>query len=187
MPRPRLPSLSLLDNGLATAPLKPSRWFGLRTSVAPGRGRESKELIKKSEQFFLSERDSGYRAMRLRRLRVLPMLHSNGYKMANPTVLGRLGDEELTQLFTGYRYKPYFVEGDDPEAIQQLMAATVDAVIAEIHAIQDDARSKRSGTLPVWPLIVLRVRKVGLDRSLWTVSPWRAGGAHTRCRSVIWR
>jgi len=125
--------------------------------------------------------------MRLRRLRVLPMLHSNGYKMANPTVLGRLGDEELTQLFTGYRYKPYFVEGDDPEAIQQLMAATVDAVIAEIHAIQDDARSKRSGTLPVWPLIVLRVRKVGLDRSLWTVSPWRAGGAHTRCRSVIWR
>jgi xylulose-5-phosphate/fructose-6-phosphate phosphoketolase len=97
--------------------------------------------------------------MRLRRLRVLPMLHSNGYKMANPTVLGRLGDEELTQLFTGYRYKPYFVEGDDPEAIQQLMAATVDAVIAEIHAIQDDARSKRSGTLPVWPLIVLRSPK----------------------------
>jgi xylulose-5-phosphate/fructose-6-phosphate phosphoketolase len=90
---------------------------------------------------------------------VLPILHLNGYKIANPTVLGRLGDGELTQLFAGYGYKPYFVEGDDPEAMHQLMAATFDTVIEEIHAVQDDARSKRSGTLPVWPMIVLRSPK----------------------------
>jgi xylulose-5-phosphate/fructose-6-phosphate phosphoketolase len=90
---------------------------------------------------------------------VLPILHLNGYKIANPTVLGRLGDGELTQLFAGYGYKPYFVEGDDPEAMHQLMAATFDTVTDEIHAIQDDARSKRSGTLPVWPMIVLRSPK----------------------------
>jgi len=90
---------------------------------------------------------------------VLPILHLNGYKIANPTVLGRLKDEELTQLFTGYGYKPYFVEGDDPEPMHQLMAATLDAVIEEIRAIQREARSKRSSGLPVWPMIVLRTPK----------------------------
>ena len=90
---------------------------------------------------------------------VLPILHLNGYKIANPTVLGRLKDEELTQLFTGYGYKPYFVEGHDPEPMHQLMAATLDAVIEEIRAIQREARSKRSSGLPVWPMIVLRTPK----------------------------
>jgi len=90
---------------------------------------------------------------------VLPILHLNGYKIANPTVLGRLSDEELTQLFTGYGYKPYFVEGHDPEPMHQLMAATLDAVIEEIHATQDQARSKKSPSLPVWPMIVLRTPK----------------------------
>ena len=90
---------------------------------------------------------------------VFPILHLNGYKIANPTVLGRLKDEELTQLFTGYGYKPYFVEGDDPEPMHQLMAATLDAVIEEIRAIQREARSKRSSGLPVWPMIVLRTPK----------------------------
>src|SRR5437879_463588 len=90
---------------------------------------------------------------------VLPILHLNGYKIANPTVLGRLSDEELTQLFTGYGYKPYFVEGHDPEAMHQLMAATLDAVIDEIHAIQREARSGESPTLPIWPMIVLRTPK----------------------------
>ncbi|HMF85681.1 MAG TPA: phosphoketolase family protein [Nitrospiraceae bacterium] len=90
---------------------------------------------------------------------VLPILLLNGYKIANPTVLGRLKDEELTQLFTGYGYKPYFVEGDDPEPMHQLMAATLDAVIEEIRAIQREARSKRSSGLPVWPMIVLRTLK----------------------------
>ena len=74
---------------------------------------------------------------------VLPILHLNGYKIANPTVLGRLSDEELTLLFSGYGHKPYFVEGHEPEAMHQLMAATLDTVIAEVQAIQEDARSAR--------------------------------------------
>ncbi len=90
---------------------------------------------------------------------VLPILHLNGYKIANPTVLGRLKDEELTELFTGYGYKPHFVEGHDPEPMHQLMAATLDTVIEEIHAIQREARSKGSSGLPVWPMIVLRTPK----------------------------
>ncbi|HMH42653.1 MAG TPA: phosphoketolase family protein [Pyrinomonadaceae bacterium] len=90
---------------------------------------------------------------------VLPILHLNGYKIANPTVLGRLGDEELTQLFHGYGYKPYFVEGDEPERMHQLMAATLDTVIEEIRAIQDDVRGQESTSLPVWPMIILRTPK----------------------------
>jgi xylulose-5-phosphate/fructose-6-phosphate phosphoketolase len=90
---------------------------------------------------------------------VLPILHLNGYKIANPTVLGRLKDEELTQLFTGYGYKPYFVEGHEPEAMHQLMAATLDTVIEEIRAIQRAARSEGSSGLPVWPMVVLRTPK----------------------------
>ena len=90
---------------------------------------------------------------------VLPILHLNGYKIANPTVLGRLGDEQLAQLFQGYGYRPYFVEGHEPEAMHQRMAATLDAVIAEIRTIQHEARSKGSTKLPVWPMIVLRTPK----------------------------
>src|SRR5712671_5445409 len=67
--------------------------------------------------------------------------------------------EEVTQLFTGYGYKPHFVEGHDPEPMHQLMAATLDTVIEEIHAIQREARSKRSSALPVWPMVVLRTPK----------------------------
>ena len=90
---------------------------------------------------------------------VLPILHLNGYKIANPTVLGRLGDDELIRLFTGYGYKPHFVEGHEPEAMHQLMAATMDKIIEEIHAIQSDARAQRSATLPDWPMIILRSPK----------------------------
>src|SRR5437762_220142 len=90
---------------------------------------------------------------------VLPILHLNGYKIANPTVLGRLSDEELTELFSGYGYKPYFVEGHEPERMHQLMAATLDVVIEKIHAIQHEARSKRSSGLPVSPMIILRTPK----------------------------
>jgi xylulose-5-phosphate/fructose-6-phosphate phosphoketolase len=90
---------------------------------------------------------------------VLPVLHLNGYKIANPTVLGRLSDEELTHLFTGYGYEPHFVEGDDPEHMHQLMAATLDTVIAKIRIIQSEARSNGSVKLPVWPMIVLRTPK----------------------------
>jgi xylulose-5-phosphate/fructose-6-phosphate phosphoketolase len=90
---------------------------------------------------------------------VLPILHLNGYKIANPTVLGRLSDEELTHLFYGYGYKPHFVEGHDPEPMHQLMAATLDTVIAEIREIQENARSHDSQTRPVWPMIVMRTPK----------------------------
>jgi xylulose-5-phosphate/fructose-6-phosphate phosphoketolase len=90
---------------------------------------------------------------------VLPILHLNGYKIANPTILSRLSDADLTQLFTGYGYKPHFVEGHEPETMHQLMAHTLDMVIEEIHAIQNDARAGRSAGLPVWPMIILRTPK----------------------------
>src|SRR5881275_2903315 len=82
---------------------------------------------------------------------VLPILHLNGYKIANPTVLGRMTDQELSDLFTGYGWKPYFVEGREPAALHQFMAATLDEVVDEIHAIQHDARARRSTGRPVWP------------------------------------
>ena len=90
---------------------------------------------------------------------VLPILHLNGYKIANPTVPGRLSDDKLDQLFTGYGYKVHFVEGHEPEGMHQLMAATLDTVIDEIHAIQSEARTQATAGLPVWPMIILRSPK----------------------------
>jgi xylulose-5-phosphate/fructose-6-phosphate phosphoketolase len=90
---------------------------------------------------------------------VLPILHLNGYKIANPTVLARLSKEELTSLLVGYGHKPYFVAGDDPETMHQLMAATLDQVIAEIQAIQKDARKNGFTARPRYPMIVLRTPK----------------------------
>ena len=90
---------------------------------------------------------------------VLPILHLNGYKIANPTLLARLNDDELIHLFTGYGYEPHFVEGDDPEPMHQLMAATLDTVIAKIRIIQSQARSNGSLKLPAWPMIILRSPK----------------------------
>src|SRR6202795_5167396 len=90
---------------------------------------------------------------------VLPILHLNGYKIANPTILSRLTDAELAQLFTGYGYKPYFVEGHEPESMHPLMAHTLDTIITEISKIQNDARAGRTKTLPVWPMIILRTPK----------------------------
>src|SRR6266568_2539598 len=90
---------------------------------------------------------------------VLPILHLNGYKIANPTVLGRLSDDQLIHLFTGYGYQPYFVEGHEPEAMHHSMAATLDTVVKEIRLIQEDAHAKGSATLPVWPMIILRSPK----------------------------
>src|SRR5512141_819323 len=72
---------------------------------------------------------------------VLPILHLNGWKIANPTVLARISHEELDELMRGYGYRPYFVEGSEPEAMHQMMAETLDTVIAEIKRIQDDART----------------------------------------------
>jgi xylulose-5-phosphate/fructose-6-phosphate phosphoketolase len=90
---------------------------------------------------------------------VLPILHLNGYKIANPTVLARLGDRELEQLFTGYGYKPYFVEGDDPETMHQLMAGTLDQIVGEIQTIQHDARTHGFQQRPMYPMIILRTPK----------------------------
>ncbi|MGE5321776.1 MAG: phosphoketolase [Actinomycetota bacterium] len=90
---------------------------------------------------------------------VLPILHLNGYKIAGPTVLARISQEELTNLFVGYGYKPYFVEGDDPEIMHQIMAATMDRVIAEIREIQRKARQEKTDERPTWPMIILRSPK----------------------------
>ena len=90
---------------------------------------------------------------------VLPILHLNGYKIANPTVLARISHEELKDLFIGYGYKPFFVEGSDPEGMHRLMAETLDEVITEIKDIQADARVKKNFNRPQWPMIILRTLK----------------------------
>lgn len=90
---------------------------------------------------------------------VLPILHLNGYKIANPTLLARMSHEELQKLFEGYGYKPYFVEGSDPEAMHQLMAATMDTAMHEIRDIQEDARQNGFKQRPQWPMIILRSPK----------------------------
>jgi xylulose-5-phosphate/fructose-6-phosphate phosphoketolase len=89
---------------------------------------------------------------------VLPILHLNGYKIANPTILARISHEELEQLFRGYGYTPYFVEGDDAEKMHELMAATLETVIGEIRRIKAEARPA-AGERPRWPMIVLRTPK----------------------------
>ena len=90
---------------------------------------------------------------------VLPVLHLNGYKIANPTILARLPHEELEALFTGYGWKAYFVEGDDPAAMHQTMAATLEQCVREIRAIQKHARETGDCTRPRWPMVVLRSPK----------------------------
>ena len=91
---------------------------------------------------------------------VLPILHLNGYKIANPTVLARMDDDELRSLFVGYGYEPIFVEGHEPFAMHEAMATAFDQAFDRIHAIQNDARrSDRDGGRPRWPMIVLRSPK----------------------------
>ena len=90
---------------------------------------------------------------------VLPILHLNGYKIAGPTVLARLPQDELNGLFEGYGYKVYHVEGHEPDAMHQLMAATLDTVADEIHSIQTDVRKNGFKHRPRWPMIVLRSPK----------------------------
>ena len=91
---------------------------------------------------------------------VLPVLHLNGYKIANPTILSRISHEELESLFVGYGYDPYFVEGSDPDTMHQAMAATLDHCVQEIRRIQQEARANPSGVKrPRWPMIVLRSPK----------------------------
>ena len=90
---------------------------------------------------------------------VLPILHLNGFKIAAPTLLARMSNQELDHLFTGYGHKPYFVEGNQPEAMHQLMASTLDAIVDEIRSIQTQARQGGSSVRPRWPMIILRTPK----------------------------
>ena len=95
---------------------------------------------------------------------VLPILHLNGYKIANPTLLARISEDELRDLFVGYGYLPYFVEGSEPRAVHQSMAATLDKAFDDIRTIQAKARSGEM-TRPRWPMIILRTPKG------WTCPP----------------
>jgi xylulose-5-phosphate/fructose-6-phosphate phosphoketolase len=90
---------------------------------------------------------------------VLPILHLNGYKIANPSILARVPHEELEWLLRGYGYTPYFVEGSEPDAMHQQMAATLEKCILEIRSIQSNARSAGTFERPRWPMIVLRSPK----------------------------
>ena len=90
---------------------------------------------------------------------VLPILHLNGYKIANPTLLSRISHGELENLFKGYGYSPHFVEGSDPEEMHRKMAATVDGIVSEIRAIQKQARQDGVESRPLWPMIILRSPK----------------------------
>ena len=90
---------------------------------------------------------------------VLPILHLNGYKINNPTLLARISHEELEYLFKGYGWTPHFVEGDDPAVMHQQMAATLEDCVLEIRRLQQEARSSGTPTRPRWPMIVLRSPK----------------------------
>jgi xylulose-5-phosphate/fructose-6-phosphate phosphoketolase len=90
---------------------------------------------------------------------VIPILHLNGYKIANPTVLARIPEAELIALFEGYGYRPYIVAGNDPQIVHQQMAATLDLALDEIRAIQRSARDGGDGRRPTWPMIILRTPK----------------------------
>ena len=90
---------------------------------------------------------------------VLPILHLNGYKINNPTLLARISHEELENLFRGYGWTPYFVEGSDPDSMHQAMAATVEHCVSEIRKVQQEARSSGVAKRPRWPMIVMRTPK----------------------------
>jgi xylulose-5-phosphate/fructose-6-phosphate phosphoketolase len=90
---------------------------------------------------------------------VLPILHLNGYKISNPTILARMTHEELDQLFRGYGWTPYFVEGHEPHLMHQAMANVLDQAVAQIKRIQREARDQQNTTRPRWPMIVLRSPK----------------------------
>jgi xylulose-5-phosphate/fructose-6-phosphate phosphoketolase len=90
---------------------------------------------------------------------VLPILHLNGYKIANPCILARIPKDELQKYFEGMGYTPYFVEGSDPQAVHQQLADVLDTVVAEIKQIWNDARSNGVDKPPAWPMIVLRTPK----------------------------
>jgi len=113
---------------------------------------------------------------------VLPILHLNGYKIANPCVLARIPHEELEQLLRGYGYALHFVEGDDPERMHRAMATTLDAVVAEIERIEESARWDGYRDRPRWPMIVLRTPKGWTCPKEIAGKPAEIPGARTSCR-----
>ena len=129
-----------------------------------------------SNKFLNPERDGA----------VLPILHLNGFKIANPTILARISREELTDLLKGYGYEPHFVEGSDPALVHQALVGTLDAILADIRMIQNTARSRslpaRSSKRPRWPMIVFRTPKGWTGpRSSSTASRSKAPGERIRC------
>ena len=111
---------------------------------------------------------------------MLPVLHLNGYKINNPTVLARISHEELEALFVGYGYTPYFVEGSEYESMHQAMAATLEHCVLEIRRIQDEAPRSGKPLRRRWPMIILRSPRAGQLRGRWTDITWRASGGRTR-------
>jgi len=109
---------------------------------------------------------------------VLPILHLNGYKIANPTILARIPQDELRDLMIGYGYEPYFVTGDEPAAVHQLLAGTLDTVLDQIRDIQEAARSGGTTGRPRWPMIVLKTPKgwtgPGIVDGLQVEGTWRS-------------
>jgi xylulose-5-phosphate/fructose-6-phosphate phosphoketolase len=117
---------------------------------------------------------------------VLPILHLNGYKIANPTVLARIPTRSWTQLLRGYGYAPYFVEGDEPRRDAPADGATLDSIVDEIRSIQQRAR-RGFAERPRWPMIVLRTPKGWTGPKVVDGCPSKAPGARTRCRSPMRR
>ena len=117
---------------------------------------------------------------------VLPILHLNEYKIAGPTVLARIPNEELMSLFHGYGYAPYLVEGNEPSDMHQRMAATLETVVGGIRSIQRDAREHGFKERPRWPMIILRSPKGWTGPKVVDGQRRRAHSARTRCRWATW-
>ena len=115
---------------------------------------------------------------------MLPILHLNGYKINNPTLLARIPNEELASLMRGYGWTPHFVEGDDPLEMHQKMAATLDTCLAEIKGFQQAARSAGQATRRHWPMIVFAAPKGGRGPKRWMARRSRDFGAPTRYRCL---
>ena len=113
---------------------------------------------------------------------VLPILNLNGYKINNPTLLARISHQELEDLFKGYGYTPYFVEGSDPESMHQAMAATLDECMQCIRSVQREARESGTATRPRWPMIVLRTPKGWTSPADVDGQSSKGFGAHIKCR-----
>lgn len=117
---------------------------------------------------------------------VLPILHLNGYKIANPCFLARIPRDELRKFFEGMGYTPYFVEGSDPENVHQQLAGVLDTAVADIQEIWATARTKGKIKRPMWPMIIFRTPKGWTCPPRSTARSARITGGRTRCRWATW-